>query len=72
MPKADAEEFHISLNEAFEPVMTKTLSDKAILEHTVSGNTILFMVLFVCGVSIASAILCFASISNVELKKILQ
>ena len=72
MPKADAEEFHISLNEAFEPVMTKTLSDKAILEHTVSGNTILFMVLFVCGVSIASVILSFVSISHVEPKKLLQ
>ncbi|MCI8634215.1 MAG: hypothetical protein HFJ05_01265, partial [Eubacterium sp.] len=47
-------------------------SDGAVLEHAVSGSTVWFMVLFVCGVSSVSVMLSFVKISSAGLKKLLQ
>ena len=70
-PKEDAEEFRTTLW-AFTPVITRVSSDGAVLEHTVSGSTVWFMVLFVCGVSSVSVMLSFVKISSAGLKKLLQ
>lgn len=71
-PKADAEEFRISVNVVFEPVIIKTSSEQAVLEHTVSAGAILFMVLLVCGISGISVLLSFAEVRNPEVKKLLM
>ena len=70
-PKEDAEEFRTTLW-AFTPVITRVSSDGAVLEHAVSGSTVWFMVLFVCGVSSVSVMLSFVKISSAGLKKLLQ
>lgn len=64
-PKEEEEEFRTTLW-AFQPVITRVSSDGAVLEHTVSGSTTGFMVLFVCGISCAGVILSFAKIGSVE------
>ena len=70
-PKEDAEEFRTTLW-AFTPVITRVSSDGAVLEHTVSGSTVLFMALFVCGISSVSVMLSFVKISSAGLKRLLQ
>ena len=68
----NAQEYEVKITESFTPEIIKTSSAEAVLDRTVTGDTILFVILFVCGISSISVILSFASISSLEPKKLLM
>lgn len=67
-PKEDAEAYRMTLL-AFDPVITKTSSDEAVLERVVSGDAVLFMALFVCGISGISVIASFVGVNGLKRKR---
>ena len=71
-PKTDTETYVAKLNKYFVPEITKTASDKAVLDHTVSADAILFTAFFVCGISGISVILSFDRITGLEPRKLLM
>ena len=56
----------------FMPQITKTSSDEVLLDGTVSGDTIGFAALFVCGISGISVLLSFAKISGKGIRELQQ
>ena len=68
----DAQEYEVKISESFTPEIIKTSSAEAVLERTVSGDTMFVVILFVFGISSVSVILSFISISHFEPKKLLQ
>lgn len=73
-PREDVEDYRVTVDALYadRPVITKNSSDEVVLEHSASGETCLFVVLFVCGISSASVCLSFPQISSMEPKKLLQ
>lgn len=71
-PKTGGQAYTVEINTSFEPVVTKTSSENVKLDHRVSGDTVLWMVIAVCGVSCISVILSAVKILDIEPKKLLQ
>ena len=71
-PEAGTEAYEVMEIRYGEPVIMKTSADEVVLNHEVSGETLLFAILFVCGTSGISVYLSFMKIGSLEPKKLLR
>lgn len=71
-PKEGKEAYVVKVDQYFMPQIAKTSSDEVLLDGAVTGGTIGFAALFVCGISGVSVLLSFAKISGMGIRELLQ
>lgn len=71
-PKEGVEAYQPEVLYSGELVVTKTSSEKVELGHQVDIETIVFMSVFVCGISTVSVLLASTKITDIEPKKLLR
>lgn len=71
-PRADAEAYEVRLVSSIIPDVIKTSSDEVVLDHEITVDRMLWVAVFVCGISSVSVLLAFRQISSIEPKKLLR